>query len=87
MARKDFEKGLKQQYQMTLALVPNLNTWRNVAEAARKLEGTLLSSAATQVFHTTQAEPTITTTINNLENRIQQWENRWNQRTNNQNRN
>src|ERR1044072_5944598 len=87
MVRKDFEKGVKQQYQMPLALVPSLNTWSNVAEAARKLEGTLLSSAATQVFHTTQVEPTITTTINNLENRIQQWENRWNPRTNNQYRN
>ena len=72
---------------MTLALVLNLTTWRDVAEAARKLEGTLLSSAATQVFHTARVEPAITTTVNNLENRIQQWENRWNQNRGSQNSN
>ena len=76
MVKKDFERGLKQQYQMTLALASNLNNWKDVADAARKLEGTLLASAATQVFHTAKVEPTITTMINNLENRIQQWESR-----------
>ena len=71
MTKKDFEKELKQQYQITLALVPNLNTWRDVAKVTKKLERILLLSAATQVFHTAQTKPAVTITINNLENQIQ----------------